>query len=71
MSVKRGGKVSNATPEILALPERLRMVLALIAQGLSDDDIATKLCITRNTVRNNVSAIYRRLGIRTRSAVIV
>ena len=70
-SVKRGGKVSETTPEVSALPERLRSVLALIAQGLSDDDIATKLGITRNTVRNHVSAIFGRLEIRKRSAVIV
>lgn len=48
-----------------SLPERLRA--GLVAQGLSDDDIA----ITRNTVRNHVSAIYKRLGIRKRSAVFV
>ena len=50
-----------------ALPDRLREVLSLIAQGLSDDDIATRLGITRNTVRNHVTAIYDRLGIRKRS----
>ena len=57
--------------EIAALPERLREVLSLVAQGLSDDEIVAKLGITRNTVRNHISAIYSRLGIRKRSAVIV
>lgn len=38
---------------------------------ISDDDIAAKLGITRNTVRNHITAIYSRLGIRRRSAVIV
>ncbi len=70
-SVKSGRQGSDATPEVSALPERLRAVLSLIAQGLSDDDIAAKLGITRNTVRNHVSAIFRRLSIRRRSAVIV
>ena len=46
-------------------------MLTLIAQGLSDEEIADKLSITRNTVRNHVSAIYGRLGIRKRSAVVV
>ena len=70
-TVKRGGRATETTPEVSALPERLRSVLALIAQGLSDDEIAGKLQITRNTVRNHVSAIYGRLDIRKRSALIV
>ena len=59
------------SPEIAILPERLREVLSLVAQGLSDDDIVTKLGISRNTVRNHITAIYDRLGIRRRSAVVV
>lgn len=70
-TVKRGNKGAAHAPEVSSLPERLRAVLALVAQGLSDDDIAAKLSITRNTVRNHVSAIYKRLGIRKRSAVVV
>ncbi len=70
-TVKRGSKASETAPEVSSLPERLRGVLALVAQGLSDDEIAAKLEITRNTVRNHVSAIYARLNIRKRSAVIV
>lgn len=70
-TVKRGDKEGAQAPEVSSLPERLRAVLALVAQGLSDDEIAAKLTITRNTVRNHVSAIYKRLGIRKRSAVVV
>ena len=70
-TVKGSGKAGTPAPEISSLPERLRSVLTLVAQGLSDDEIATKLSITRNTVRNHVSAIYTRLGIRKRSAVVV
>ena len=70
-TVKASGKASAPAPEVSSLPDRLRAVLTLIAQGLSDDEIAAKLSITRNTVRNHVSAIYARLGIRKRSAVVV
>ncbi|MGI4801219.1 MAG: PAS domain S-box protein [Janthinobacterium lividum] len=70
-TVKGSGKTSASAPEVSSLPERLRGVLTLIAQGLSDDEIADKLSITRNTVRNHVSAIYGRLGIRKRSALVV
>ena len=70
-TVQRGSRPSEPGPEVSSLPERLRAVLALVAQGLADDDIAARLGITRNTVRNHVSAIYGRLNIRKRSAVIV
>ena len=66
-----GGRDPAKVPEISALPDRVREVLSLVAQGLSDDDISGRLGIARNTVRNHVSAIYAKLGIRKRSAVIV
>ena len=67
----QAGRAGAHAPEVASLPERAREVLSLVAQGLSDDDIAAKLTISRNTVRNHVSVIYERLGIRKRSAVIV
>ena len=65
------GRPAAQSTEISSLPERLRDVLSLVAEGLSDDDIASRLGIKRNTVRNHITAIYRRLGIRKRSAVVV
>lgn len=70
-TVTRAGRPATNTPEISSLPARVREVLSLIAQGLSDDDIAGQLGISKNTVRNHVSVIYSRLQIRKRSAVIV
>jgi len=69
--ITRTGRSPGKVPEVAALPERAREVLGLVAQGLSDDDIASRLGISRNTVRNHVSVIYARLGIRKRSAVVV
>ncbi len=66
-----GAKQPGGATEVATLPERAREVLGLMAQGLSDDDIAGRLKISRNTVRNHVSVIYTKLGIRRRSAVIV
>ncbi len=65
------GRKSGGGPEVAMLPDRAREVLGLMAQGLTDDEIATALSIARNTVRNHVSVIYRKLGIGKRSAVIV
>jgi PAS domain S-box-containing protein len=58
-------------PEIASLTARAREVLGLVAQGLSDDEIAAKLGVTRNTVRNHLSAIYGKLGVHRRSAVVI
>jgi PAS domain S-box-containing protein len=58
-------------PEIASLTARAREVLGLVAQGLSDDDIAARLGVTRNTVRNHLSAIYGKLGVHRRSAVVI
>jgi len=70
-SLSRSGSTVPAGPEISSLTTRAREVLGLMAQGLSDEEIAGKLGVTRNTVRNHVSAIYSKLGVHRRSAVIV
>ena len=64
-------KGSAETPELSALSARAREVLGLVAQGMADEEIAAKLGISRNTLRNHIAAIYAKLGIRRRSAVVV
>ncbi len=67
-----GARLPGArAPELASLPERARQVLGLLAAGLGDEDIARRLGISRNTVRNHVAVIYRRIGLRKRAAVIV
>ena len=68
---RRNDAGSGQTPEVASLPKRVREVLDLVAQGLSDDEIAARLGISKNTVRNHVRVIYERLDIRKRSAVVV
>ena len=58
-------------PKIGDLTPRAREVVGLMAQGLSDDEIASKLGVSRNTIQNHVSAIYRATGMRKRSALVV
>jgi DNA-binding NarL/FixJ family response regulator len=41
-------------------------VLALVAQGLRNADVAGRLFIAEKTVDHHVSAILRKLGLRTR-----
>lgn len=48
------------------LSPRLRQILTLIAQGLSNDKIATELELSPNTVKFHVRALYARLGVHNR-----
>ena len=50
----------------LALSPRRHEVLRLIAQGLSNEEIATSLALSPNTVKFHVRALYARLGVHNR-----
>lgn len=54
------------------LSEREREILQLLAQGLSNADIAQQLYLTEGTVRNYTSEIFKKLGVndRTQAAVV-
>jgi RNA polymerase sigma factor (sigma-70 family) len=54
--------------ELSALTEREREVLDLLAQGLTNKEIAEKLVITTNTVKRHLKAIFEKLHVHTRSA---
>ena len=68
---RQGGPSDNPGASVGDLTPRAREVVGFVARGLSDDEIATKLGISPNTVRNHISAIYRVTGVRKRSALVV
>lgn len=53
------------------LTSREQEVVELIAQGLSNDQIAQKLFISPKTVRNHITHIFGKLSIQNRAQVIV
>jgi DNA-binding NarL/FixJ family response regulator len=53
------------------LAERERDVLALLAAGASNTEIAARLFLSDKTVRNYVSSIFSKLGVRDRAQAIV
>ena len=54
-----------------ALTAREGDVLDGICRGASDAEMGAALGLSRNTVRNHVASLYRKLGVNRRSAVIV
>ncbi|MBN2115675.1 MAG: response regulator [Anaerolineales bacterium] len=59
---------NKSRDELGALTEREREVLDLLAQGLTNKEIAEKLVITTNTVKRHLKAIFEKLDVHTRSA---
>jgi PAS domain S-box-containing protein len=53
------------------LTERERDILGLICEGQSDSQMSATLGLSRNTIRNHVSALYRKIGVNRRSAAVI
>jgi len=62
----RGGSPDEAEVSGL-LSAREREVLRLLADGLTDREIATGLAISPRTVESHVSSVLRKLGVRNRA----
>jgi DNA-binding NarL/FixJ family response regulator len=64
--------VARDTTLASAFSDRERDVLRLLAQGLSNAEIAGRLFLSEGTIRNYVSAIFEKLGVsdRTRAALM-
>ena len=54
-----------------ALSEREQDILALVAKGLSNREVAEALYISVNTTQWHLSHIYQKLGVKSRTQAIV
>jgi DNA-binding NarL/FixJ family response regulator len=61
------GAVTDTAPTPAVLTAREHEVLAWIAQGLTNPEIAARLAVTTKTVMHHSTAIYRKLGVRGRA----
>ena len=60
------GRAGADAPE--GLTTREVEVLALVAEGLTDAEVAERLVVSIRTVHAHLRSIYRKLDVRTRSA---
>ncbi|MFF3063601.1 LuxR C-terminal-related transcriptional regulator [Oerskovia sp. NPDC057915] len=61
------------TPAVqLAAPltRREQVVLSNLSEDITLEQIATKLFVTRNTVKSQVRSLYRKLGVSTRAEAV-
>ncbi|MGY1740424.1 MULTISPECIES: response regulator [unclassified Blastococcus] len=62
------GVVARPFPE---LSDREREVLGLIAEGLPNAVIARRLFLSEKTVRNHITSVFAKLGVRDRAEAVV
>ena len=66
--VEETRQTHQSKSELSTLTDREREVLELLAQGLTNKEIAERLVITTNTVKRHLKAIFEKLNVHTRSA---
>ncbi|HMA34458.1 MAG TPA: LuxR C-terminal-related transcriptional regulator [Chloroflexia bacterium] len=62
--------VAAPAPDLPALTGREREVLRLVAAGLSNNEIAARLVVSRRTVEGHLRAIFSKLDVPSRSAAV-
>ncbi len=59
------------TASLAELPPRAREILELVCQGMDDAAIAGRLALSRNTVRNHITSLYRKTRVSSRAKLVI
>jgi ATP/maltotriose-dependent transcriptional regulator MalT len=66
-----GAPVRRAPELVVALSDREAEVLQLLPTGLTQDELADALFISKNTLKTHLGAIYRKLGAASRRQAVI
>ena len=72
--MERSGTLQEHPPDALSttgLTHREIEVLRLVATGATNREIATQLVVSEGTVKNHISNIFSRLGLRDRTQAVL
>lgn len=68
--LETAGSTGTTTSPVESLTRRERVVLAELAEDVTLEEIATRLFVTRNTVKSQVRSVYRKIGVSTRAEAV-
>ena len=70
-SVRGDAPTAEVNAKLSRLTAREQQVLELLCEGLSGPELAKAVGVSKNTVRNHVSGLYKELGVHSRAELIV
>jgi DNA-binding CsgD family transcriptional regulator/tetratricopeptide (TPR) repeat protein len=68
---REASRIGGRTASPFELTPSERSVAAAVAEGLSNRDVAERLCMSVRTVEGHLSSAYRKLGVRSRTELTV
>ena len=70
MSIDLQHVPTQRTNPAAPLTRRERVILSNLDEDVTLEEIATRLFVTRNTVKSQVRSVYRKIGVSTRAEAV-